>query len=92
MNDPLETMIHHEEVRQLVEDAHKRIELLIQITFHRPELFDAWYARNIQSATITAIAEAQGIGWKVAKHRVDTAQEIVISLRKQLHKLDDVRL
>lgn len=91
MNDPLEQIINQEELRQMSEDACNQIQTLISLIFHRKELYDAWYARNIQSATIAAIAQAQGVGFRVAKRRVETAQEIVLSLRKQLHKIDDLR-
>lgn len=89
--NPEDTIIQQEELRQMVEDAHDRIQELIRLTFHRQELFEAWYAKNILSAPITVIAAVQGIGWKAAKHRVQTAEEIVIALRRQLHKIDDLR-
>ncbi len=87
--DPLDDIIAREELRRMVEEAHERIQTLIRITFHRQELFDAWYAKHIMSATIRAIAQAQGISWNAAKKRIKTANEIVFSFRNSLHKIDD---
>lgn len=87
--NPEEVVIRQEELRQMVEDAHDRIQLLIKLTFHRQEIFDAWYAKNIMSSTITAIAEAQGLSWTGAKKRLQVADQIVFSLRRSLHKIDD---
>lgn len=91
MNYPSPEDIHiaQEELAQMVDEAHNKINLLINLTFHRKELFDAWYARNVLSATITAIASAQHLSWSGAKKRIKTANEIVLSLRSQLHKIDD---
>jgi hypothetical protein len=91
MLNPEEIIIYQEELRQMVEDAHDRIEQLINLTFHRKELYDAWYEHTINSSTITMIAAAQQITPYHAKKRIKTAQEIVIELRKNLHKLDDLR-
>jgi len=89
---PEENIINQEELMEKVEEASRKIDLLVKMTFRRQEIFDAWYAFNVLSATITAIANAQKISWYQAKKRINTADEIVITQRQALHKIDDLHL
>jgi len=86
---PEEEYIKREELLEFTEETFKKTNLLIKLAFRRQEIFDAWYAHTIQSATITAIAAAQQISWTAAKKRINTANKIVLSFQHTLHKIDD---
>jgi hypothetical protein len=83
--------INLEELENLVLKSNELIKALMNTIFHRKELFDAWYAYKIDNIPINAIAAVQKISKFKAQKRIDTAQEIIMQLRKSLHKIDDFK-
>ena len=87
--DPEEHAIRCDEIEELLLKAQDKLTQIIRLTFHRPELYDAWYAKEVECKSLRQIAQAQCITLRQAKRRLQVARSVILKMRKTLHKVDD---
>jgi hypothetical protein len=86
---PEEDYIRQDEIEELLMKAQKQLSTLIKLTFHRLEIYEAWYAREIERVPVKYIATAQKISPYKVRKRINTAKDIILNMRRKFKKIDD---